>query len=676
MLPSNTLSSSLTPGAALARWQRAVALARDGLFEVNPTTGDAWYADQFAQALGFGPGGLPADLAAFTTRIHPDDLTPWRQAWQSVVEHGEPLSLSLRVLHQDGGWRWYSVQARRWATDDPPGTVVAGALVDIHDQRSSQLALERQVAEGTARLASEAAAAERGRADAQHARQAEARFLAHVSHELRTPLAGLLGLLDLSRRVAVDPPQRRFLEVAMQSGRALQRTIDQLLDATLLREGELPLASEPFDLAEALSEVLRNVMPTVRSKSLSVRFDWLGDTCWVTGDEPRVRQIAGNLVGNAARFTESGHIAVVASLSEHPDRPGWRWLSVDVEDTGPGLDAAEAERIFAPFVQADARLNRAHGGTGLGLSIARELARRLGGDITLRSIKGEGSVFTLTLPLQAAADPDPLPVQPPGYAWLLYRRQQIGEWLVRRLARLGWRAEVMDMVEALARAARLPPAEQPGLVVVPEHVLQADTDLPALRQALPRATITLLIRPDWNEPELEKQALALGMSFSIMPLTPRDLHLLAAPAAPQIPAETPSPTAAPAALATPGHVLVVEDNPVNRMIAEEFLRSLGIPARTAEDGAQALAACADAPPRLVLMDLQMPVMDGLAAARALRERQQRGELPDFPIVALTAHAMSTDAQDCRDAGMVGYLTKPLLLDALRDEVARWWPAVQ
>jgi signal transduction histidine kinase/CheY-like chemotaxis protein len=671
MLSTDPPSSPTPPAAALARWRRAAECARDGLFEVVPGTGETWFSDRFGAVLGFEPGALPATLPAFTTRIHPDDLPLWRHAWQAAVDRAAPILLQLRLLHQDGAWRWYGIQARCWPADGGHEDIVAGALIDIHDHRASQQALERQVAERTASLARAVEDAERRRTDAQHARQAQARFLAHMSHELRTPLAGLLGLLDLAGRVATDAPQRRYLEVAMQSGRALQRTIAQLLELTLVRDGHLPLASEPFDVAESLSEVLRGTMPLVRSKGLSVRYDWLGEPTWVASDEPRVRQIVGNLVGNAAKFTERGHIALVAHLTPHPDREGWRWLSLDVEDTGPGLAPERAARIFDDFVQADASLSRAHGGTGLGLSIARDLARRMGGDITLRSRPGEGSVFTLTLPLRAAADPDPLPDPEPGEAWLLYRQPVIAEWLERRLVRLGWRSRILaDGAAAIARAAAMPASGHPQLVVVAEHVMASDTDLAALRQALPQAVITLLIRPDWHLPELEQQALAHDMSFSIMPLSPRDLRLLTV----RQPAAPPAPAARPAPASATDHVLVVEDNAVNRMIAEEFLRTLGIPARTAEDGAKALESCAAAPPRLVLMDLQMPVMDGLAATRTLRERQQRGELPVFPIVALTAHAMSTDAEACREAGMVGYLTKPLLLDALRDEVARWWPS--
>jgi CheY-like chemotaxis protein len=288
-------------------------------------------------------------------------------------------------------------------------------------------------------------------------------------------------------------------------------------------------------------------------------------------------------------------------------------------------------------------------------------------------------VFTLSLRLAAAADPDPLPAGPPGHAWLLYRQPAIAVWLQRRIERLGWTAEILPGVaEAVVRARDPAPTRLPALVVAAEHVLDDQTDLEGLHQALPQARISLLIRPDWDRPALEARASALGCRLDVMPLTPRDLRLMTA--LPALPAARPP--AAPAALAAPSaavatdrHVLVVEDNAVNRLIAEEFLRALGVPVRSVEDGEEAVQACHAHPPALVLMDLQMPVMDGLTATRTLCERQRAGALPPFPIVALTAHARSADADACREAGMSGYLTKPLLLDTLRDELSRWWPGL-
>ncbi|MGD9833105.1 MAG: hybrid sensor histidine kinase/response regulator [Piscinibacter sp.] len=492
-----------------------------------------------------------------------------------------------------------------------------------------------------------------------------------MSHELRTPLAGLLGLVDLARRTASDPAQRRYLEVAMQSGRALQRTIAHVLDLTQLRDGGKTLADEAFDLAESVAEVLRGAMPLARSKGLLLRYDWEGEPTWVRGDELRVRQIVGNLVDNAVRFTEQGYVELRASLVAHPDRAAWRLFTLRVVDSGPGLSPQRLAQVFEPFVQGDDSLTRSHDGAGLGLPIAREIAHRMGGSISAESTPGVGSTFTITLPMAAAADPDPPPASAPGLAWLLYRQREGGEWLQRRLARVGWSAELFtDFGALISRAIHTPAVEHPALLILAEPGADPQTDLAALRAALPAVDMRLLVRPEWNEPALEQDARQLDLRIDVMPLSPRDIRLMT-----QRPAVAPVSSPSPAPGRGGKHVLVVEDNATNRMIAEAFLDSLGLPWRSVGDGAQALAACAEDPPRLVLMDLQMPVMDGLSATRELCARQARGELPAFPIVALTAHAMVGDAQACRGAGMSGYLTKPLMLEALQEELARWIPGL-
>jgi PAS domain S-box-containing protein len=668
-------ASDLPPAAVLARWRRAAESARDGLWEVAVETGETWFSERFGTILGHTPGQLAPDLAQFVSRLHPEDLPLWRHAWAAALEQGAPILLQLRVLDADGEWRWVLLRGRCWPGPDGRTAIVAGSLGDVHDERMSQQGLERLVHERTTGLARAAVEAERGRAAARDAEQAQARFLAHMSHELRTPLAGMLGLVDLARRHTLDAPLKRYLDVAMQSGHALQRTIDQVLDLTRSRDGELMLADEPFDVADEAAAALRGMMPLVREKGLSVRFDWVGEPTWVRGDALRLRQIVANLVGNAAKFTPQGHIALMGRMAPVADDPLDLRLDIEVEDTGPGLPPDRAARVFDEFVQGDASPTRVHGGAGLGLTIARELARRMGGDISLRTAPGQGCVFTLSLRLAAAEDPDPLPPGPAGHAWLLYRQPAIAVWLQRRIERLGWTTEILpDVAAAIVRARDPARSRPPALVVAAEHVLDDQADLEGLQRALPRARISLLIRPDWDRPALEARAIALGCRLDVMPLTPRDLRLMIAPQAPvqAQPMATPPPSRAPA---TDRHVLVVEDNAINRLIAEEFLRTLGVPVRSVEDGEEAVRACHDRPPALVLMDLQMPVMDGLTATRTLCERQRAGTLPAFPIVALTAHARSADAEACREAGMSGYLTKPLLLDALRAELSRWWPGL-
>jgi CheY-like chemotaxis protein len=377
--------------------------------------------------------------------------------------------------------------------------------------------------------------------------------------------------------------------------------------------------------------------------------------------------VVNNLVANAIKFTMRGHVALSAQLIAAAG--GHALVVVRIDDSGPGVAPAQRERIFEPFVQGDASLTRQHGGSGLGLPIARRLARAMGGDVTLERSGSDGSTFAFSWPAQVAPGVVPVPPVEPGLAWLVYRRADSGQWLQRRLARLDWRSEVLsDIGAVIGRAASTSAGSEPAVIVLSESVLSSDTDFAALRKAWPQARIVLLVRADWDQPALESAASAHGAQALVPPLTPQALRaMLSAP-----PTASGVGASAGAAPTTRGaRVLVVEDNAVNLMITEEFVRQLGHEPAGATDGAQAITACQQLAPELVLMDLQMPVMDGFETTRRLRALQADGRLPRFPIVALSAHAGDHDRRQGAAAGMDDYLTKPILVDALRSALARW-----
>ncbi|MBI3367976.1 MAG: response regulator [Burkholderiales bacterium] len=411
-------------------------------------------------------------------------------------------------------------------------------------------------------------------------------------------------------------------------------------------------------------------MPLVQGRGISLLFDWHGAHEWVLGDERCIRQIVTNLVGNAVKFTEQGHVSLVGRSQPRPD--GQLAIEIRIEDSGPGIPAAQRDHIFAAFSQGDESLSRQHGGTGLGLAIARELALAMGGELSL--LRGEadtGAAFTLALVLPAAspgvAD---APAVPAGRrVWLVYPMQEGSAWMQRRFEQLGCHTDRWpDLATAIARAAAGEPA--PDLVLISQPALTDSDELRRLRAALPRAALHLAIRPDWFDPRFEAEARALGIGSSVTPYTPRTLRELLNG---QPRADLPPRSAGPD-LRVGAEVLLVEDNPVNQLIGQEFLRALGLQVRLAANGLEALEACRARAPELVLMDLQMPEMDGLEATRRLCAMQADGHWSGAPIVALTAHASEADAQACRAAGMVAILTKPMALETLRAELARWLPA--
>ena len=722
---------ALSRGDPGQRLERLLGASQDGYWERDLRTGQVWYSPGFLALFGLaGPelAGLPSDASA---RVHPDDLSHLRAAYDQALRKRAGFDFEVRFLNAARRWRWICGRVQVWLDGAGQPLCVGGVVSDVHRRKTvlrqleqSRMALEDLVRERTARLEAALALAEQRRLEAERANATKTQFLAHMSHEVRTPLNGMLGLVELAGQAATDPAQQRFLQVAWQSGQALKQVIQDVLDYSRLDAGRMNMPRQAFDMAQALAEVMRGLMPLARQRDLLMMYDWQGDTTWVTGHESAIRQIVTNLLGNAIKFTPAGLVALLTTADR--DATGQVNLAVQVIDTGPGISPAQQQRVFEAFEQGDDSLARSHGGTGLGLTIARGLAAAMGGHLHLDCPAQGGSIFTLHLRLAAAgpadrpadtvaaarasAHPGARPAAMPGTVWLVYQRQAPGDWLARRIERLGCPVVVHLGLNGAIAAARQQATALPALVLIGEPALHAGVGLAALRQALPQARMRLLIRPDWHDSASENEARRLDMLPLVAPLTPESLRALcpapltaagqtAAPVcrgarvgssvgarqgrrsrtaragASPGPLPLPDAAAAPAPALRPGaQVLLVEDNAVNQMVAEAYLLALGLQVRLADSGAAALEACLAHPPALVLMDLQMPGMDGLETASRLLALQRQGRWPGAPIVALTAHAGLADRQACLAAGMSDVMTKPFTMDALRRQLAQWLAA--
>lgn len=669
--------------AVAARFNRAMEASSEAHFERTAGLDDFFVSDRICTLLGY-PSGTPAPAReVYFSWVHPDDRATLHAQIVTAGAGPGPWESAYRLRHRDGSFRWFRARGR--SEFDPQGRLrMTGMLSDTHEQTLVRRDIEQQrrhleamVEERTARLETALAEAQRQREQAERANESKSTFLAHMSHEIRTPLNGVLGLNELALREATSTQQKRYLKLALQSGRNLLGIINDVLDFSRLSAGALTPADEPFDLCDVLTESLRAIMPAVRTQGLGLIYDHIGSVSRVIGDSQRVQQIVTNLLSNAVKYTEQGHIELVTQMQEvSADRCVAR---IVVRDTGGGMSSEVAARVFQPFVQGDDSLARRHGGTGLGLSIALGLAQSIGGSLTLDSTPGRGSSFTLELPLRIQPGEQPATgLPPPGTAWLVHTRALPAQSMQRRLQRLGWRCDVvggMPDLMAIAGAAAAAGAE-PDLVLLNESALETDTDLAELRRLLPHTNIVLLARPDWNEPAIESAARIAQMPLIFMPVTPAALLDLLCMHGPQSD-RTVSGFSTLSGLPTPmeagaeSDVLVVEDNMVNQVIVCEMIDALGLRTRLAEDGGTAVEACRARAPALVLMDLQMPGVDGLEATRQLRVLQKRGSIPTFPIIALTAHATPQDRDSCLAAGMVGYLTKPVAMADLRNELSRW-----
>ena len=642
------------------------ALAQVGGWEIDANSLSVRWSPEVAEIHEHTGGGQPS-LSDCIDFYAPEARPLVRNAIERTLRDAEPWDLELPLITAAGRHIWVRSQGQAESKDGRVERIhaalqnitarkeaeqqVTETLAEVEESRSQLEQQARQLARQAAELAI-------ARESAERAARLKGAFLATMSHEIRTPMNGVLGMVSLLDGTKLSEEQREYLETIRVSGESLLEIINEVLDYSKTEAGKTAFASTPFDLARCCEEAADMLASKAAAKRLDLSV-FISPSCplELRGDPGRLRQVLVNLIGNALKFTEAGRVSVrVEPVRESPGL-----LRFEVRDTGIGIEKTVLPNLFQPFTQADSASTRRFGGTGLGLAISKQIVEAAGGRIGASSEPGRGATFWFELELPVLREAKPESAAPLNGAGVVILARAPGLRETLDLYFSSWGAETLtaDSVDQAAEA--IDRYDRFRLVVADAGAPfgYSIAELGDLARERPNLRLAVASLPGAREID---EARTRNMEVLYKPIKRGRVLSWATNQSPRREENG----RAPARPVNSLRVLVAEDNPVNQKISLKMLERLGHDAALAVNGREALKRARSEPFDLILMDCQMPEMDGYQAARELRRISNSP-----PIVALTANALEGDRQRCLDSGMDDYLPKPIDLAALAAALERW-----
>jgi len=640
-----------------------------GMWDVDMVNELTTWSNHMKKIIGLKPGS-PIEFLTFYKIMHPDDFEQTKEIMGRQLQSDQRFECEFRIIRPiDEKLIWVQLTGRSLFNDEGENIRMVGSLVDItHLKRAEE--------------------------NARQSDQSKSEFLANMSHEIRTPMNGIMGMAELLKNTQLGSRETEFVNVIERSGQALLTIINDILDFSKIEAGHMGLEEEPFLLRESIEDVMALLSHKVSETGVDLLLRVQPDLpSTYVGDVGRFRQILTNIVGNAVKFTMSGHVLIDVSGEINN---GIADLNVKIEDTGIGIPDEKIEHIFRQFAQVDGSTTREYGGTGLGLSISKNLIELMGGDISVSSVVGTGSTFTLSVTMPTHEEIQSLTREQfeiAGSKVLVIDDNEINRDILKEQL-TQWKCQCVTLPSAGKGISFLEIACERNiaidLIIVDYQMpgMNGEAFLSQIKAREDLADIPVVMLSSVDEIDLRKRVgQHNGVDFLTKPARSSVLYNAIGTSIcsrkstkvsrSDFETPTPSPTILKTKLSSKpidsNHVdvLVAEDNEVNQMYAKFVLEDLGLSFKIVPNGRIAIDKWKLLSPKIILMDISMPEINGYDATEAIRAFEIKRSLPRTPIIAVTAHALKSDVDRCMERGMDGYLSKPLSIENLKACLVEW-----